>query len=48
MIFTEYHHLTTPELIRLAASKEKPTPLEQELLRRLENMYANGNGNANR
>jgi hypothetical protein len=35
MIVTEYNHLTNEELIRLATSKEKLTPLEQELLNRL-------------
>jgi hypothetical protein len=47
--FTEYHHYTTRELLRLARSKENPTPLEQELLRRLENLLGeNDDGNGNR
>jgi len=51
MTFTEYHHYTTRELIRLATSKEHPTPLEQELLRRLENLMnkaGENNENGNR
>jgi len=47
MTFTEYHHYTTPELLRLARSKEHPTPLEQELLRRLENLISKNNGESN-
>jgi hypothetical protein len=35
MVYTEYHNLTTKELVLLAAAKVKLTPLEQELLNRL-------------
>jgi hypothetical protein len=39
MIYTEYNHLLTRELIDLAQAKDKLTPLEQELLRRLMQLY---------
>jgi ribulose-5-phosphate 4-epimerase/fuculose-1-phosphate aldolase len=39
MIYTEYNHLLTSELIALAQAKDNLTPLEQELLRRLMQLY---------
>jgi hypothetical protein len=42
MIVTEYNHLTDAELIRLAMSKEKLTPLEQELLTRFSQKVERG------
>jgi hypothetical protein len=44
MIVTQYNHLTTEELIRLALSKEDKGELEKELLARLIKETKRGGG----